>query len=78
MILRSTRNLFPDFYSYNFDQVNLLVLPLERKSFMNKLDYQLTEKVKVFGSVGLDQLLSDHCTGSNTVPDHPDPRSWRY
>lgn len=44
-------NLFPDFYSYNFDQVNLLVLPLERKSFMNKLDYQLTEKVKVFGSV---------------------------
>ena len=30
--------LFPDVYSYNFDAVNILVLPLERKSVMGKLD----------------------------------------
>lgn len=44
-------NLYPDMYSYNFDAVNLLVLPMERKSFMNKMDYQLTDKVNVFSSV---------------------------
>jgi outer membrane receptor protein involved in Fe transport len=44
-------NLFPDMYSYNFDEVNILVLPLERKAFSNKMDYQLTDKVKVFSSV---------------------------
>jgi outer membrane receptor protein involved in Fe transport len=43
--------LFPDMYSYNFDEVNLLVLPMERKSFMNKLDYQLNDKVRMFSTV---------------------------
>ena len=28
----ANQNYFPDFYSYNFDIINLLVLPLERKS----------------------------------------------
>lgn len=40
---------FPDFYSYNFDPGNLLVLPLERRSVIAKADYQLNNGVEVFG-----------------------------
>jgi iron complex outermembrane receptor protein len=40
---------FPDFYSYNFDPENLLVLPLERRSVIAKADYALTNGVEVFG-----------------------------
>jgi outer membrane receptor protein involved in Fe transport len=43
--------LFPDVYSYNFDSVNILRLPLERKSAMGKLNYQFSDYVEVFGSV---------------------------
>ncbi|HEU0203596.1 MAG TPA: TonB-dependent receptor [Burkholderiaceae bacterium] len=41
-------NLFPDVYSYNFDAVNLLVLPLERRSMMAKFDYRFANDVEVF------------------------------
>ncbi|WP_349741446.1 TonB-dependent receptor domain-containing protein [Roseateles cavernae] len=40
---------FPDFYSYNFDPENLLVLPLNRRSVTAKADYQLNNGVEVFG-----------------------------
>ena len=32
--------IFPDVYSYNFDAVNILVLPLERKTFSTKFNYE--------------------------------------
>lgn len=41
-------NLFPDVYSYNFDAVNVLVLPLERRSVMAKVDFNVTDSVEVF------------------------------
>jgi outer membrane receptor protein involved in Fe transport len=40
---------FPDFYSYNFDALNLLVLPLERRSVVAKGDYRLDNGVELFG-----------------------------
>ncbi|MDC6170537.1 TonB-dependent receptor domain-containing protein [Paucibacter sp. XJ19-41] len=40
---------FPDFYSYNFDPENLLVLPLDRRAITAKADYQLDSGVEVFG-----------------------------
>jgi len=43
-------NLFPDVYSYNFDAVNILVLPLERKSFMGKLDYKFGNDIEIFSN----------------------------
>lgn len=43
-------DLFPDMYSYNFDAVNILTLPLERKTFSTKFDYQLTKKLRVFSN----------------------------
>jgi outer membrane receptor protein involved in Fe transport len=48
-------NLFPDVYSYNFDSVNILRLPLERKSAMGKLNYQFSDYVEAFGSVSWTQ-----------------------
>jgi outer membrane receptor protein involved in Fe transport len=42
-------NLYPDVYSYNFDAVNILVLPLERRSVMAKLDYRFDNDIEAFG-----------------------------
>ena len=42
--------LYPDVYSYNFDAVNILVLPLERKSVMAKLDYKFANDIEVFSN----------------------------
>jgi outer membrane receptor protein involved in Fe transport len=41
---------FPDLYSFNFDPVNLLTLPLERNSFMTDLHYDLGHEVELFGN----------------------------
>jgi iron complex outermembrane recepter protein len=51
-------NLFPDVYSYNFDSVNILTLPLERRSMMLKFDYDLGEKVEVFSQFGYTEYTS--------------------
>ncbi|HVY82267.1 MAG TPA: TonB-dependent receptor [Steroidobacteraceae bacterium] len=40
---------FPDFYSYNFDPVNLLTLPLNRNTFMTDLHYEVGGGFEVFG-----------------------------
>lgn len=45
-------NLFPDVYSYNFDAVNILVLPLERKSVMGKFDYRIANGLEAFSQFG--------------------------
>lgn len=42
--------IFPDVYSYNFDAVNILVLPLERKTFPTKFDYEVSDSAEVFGT----------------------------
>ena len=39
---------FPDFYSYNFDEVNLLVLPFERKSLAGKANYEIAPGIDVW------------------------------
>lgn len=50
--LKVNTNLFPDLYSYNFDAVNILTLPLERRSFLSALEYKFDNGVEVFGQVG--------------------------
>lgn len=40
--------IFPDLYSYNFDAVNLLILPLERKSGFGRANYQFSDAFEVF------------------------------
>jgi outer membrane receptor protein involved in Fe transport len=44
----ANQNFFPDFYSYNFDAINLLVLPFERKSAFLKGNYEVSSAVDVF------------------------------
>lgn len=50
--------LFPDFYSYNFDAVNILVLPVERRSFLGKLNYDIGYGVEAFGQFGHTRYTS--------------------
>lgn len=44
----ANQNFYPDFYSYNFDAINLLVLPFERKSAFAKGNYELSPSFDVF------------------------------
>ena len=48
----ANQNFFPDFYSYNFDLVNLLVLPLERKSAFGTAKYEFSPAFELFGQAG--------------------------
>jgi iron complex outermembrane recepter protein len=51
-------NLFPDVYSYNFDAVNILILPVERFSVGAKLEYNLTDKLEFFARASNTQYAS--------------------
>ena len=51
-------NFFPDFYSYNFDIVNLLVLPLERKSAFLTANYEISPAFEVFTQAGYTNYTS--------------------
>jgi len=57
-------NFYPDVYSYNFDAVNLLVLPLERRSFFGKLNYNLSPNVEVFTQLG----WTDYSSANGLAP----------
>jgi outer membrane receptor protein involved in Fe transport len=51
-------NFFPDFYSYNFDIVNILVLPLERKSAFLTANYEINPAFDVFVQGGYTDYSS--------------------
>jgi outer membrane receptor protein involved in Fe transport len=51
-------NFFPDFYSYNFDIVNILVLPLERKSAFLRANYEINRHFDVFVQGGYTEYTS--------------------
>ena len=46
------QSLYPDLYSYNFDYVNILVLPMDRYSFMFKTNYELDNGIEFFVNAG--------------------------
>lgn len=46
------QSLYPDLYSYNFDYVNILVLPMDRYSFMFKTNYELDNGIEFFANAG--------------------------
>lgn len=48
-------NFFPDFYSYNFDIVNILVLPLERKSAFVNGNYEINSSFDLFFQGGFTE-----------------------
>ena len=45
----ANQNFYPDFYSYNFDAINALVLPLDRKSAFGRFNYKFADAFEVFG-----------------------------
>ena len=51
-------NFFPDFYSYNFDIVNILVLPLERKSAFLNANYEINPSFDFFVQGGFTEYTS--------------------
>ncbi|MES2443433.1 MAG: TonB-dependent receptor [Pseudomonadota bacterium] len=51
-------NFFPDFYSYNFDSINILVLPLERKSAFLTGHYEITPGIEFFTQAGYTEYSS--------------------
>ncbi|MFC3093849.1 TonB-dependent receptor [Alteromonas sediminis] len=61
-------NLFPDRYSYNFDAVNILVLPLERRSFSTKMNYFITDQLEIFGSAGWTNYESSTALAPTPFP----------
>lgn len=51
-------NYFPDFYTYNFDIVNILVLPLERKSAFVQGNYEINSSFDLFFQGGYTDYTS--------------------
>jgi outer membrane receptor protein involved in Fe transport len=51
-------NFFPDFYTYNFDIVNILVLPLERKSAFLQGNYEINPSFNFFVQGGYTDYRS--------------------
>jgi outer membrane receptor protein involved in Fe transport len=54
----ANQNFFPDFYSYNFDAINLLVLPLKRKSAFLTGHYEINDAVEFFTQGGYTEYQS--------------------
>lgn len=61
-------NIFPDAYSYNFDAVNYLVLPMERYSIGAKLDFTLPSGAEVFGRAMNTRYTSKTALAPSPVP----------
>ncbi len=59
---------YPDFYSYNFDALNLLTLPMDRYSFLSKINYKLDNDVEIFGQVGWTQYTAATALAPTPLP----------
>lgn len=62
------QSLYPDLYSYNFDFVNILVLPMDRYSFLSKLNYELDNGVEFFSQVGWTEYNSTTALAPTPFP----------
>ncbi len=61
-------NLYPDVYSYNFDAVNILTLPLTRRSFMSKINYDITDNIEMFANFGWTRYNSTTALAPTPIP----------
>lgn len=59
---------YPNFYSYNFDALNLLTLPLDRYSFMSKVNYELDNGVEFFANVGWTEYTASQALAPTPLP----------
>lgn len=63
----ANQNFFPDFYSYNFDQTNLLVLPLKRKSAFARAHYEIDPHAEIFVQGGYTDYSSQQALAATPV-----------
>jgi iron complex outermembrane recepter protein len=61
-------NLFPDLYSYNFDSVNVLVLPFERYSGVGTLRFELGGGIDLFARSNWTQYDSLQALAPAPIP----------
>ncbi len=59
---------YPDFYSYNFDAPNALVLPLDRYSFLFDVDYETESGVTFFAQAGWTEYNSSQKLAPTPLP----------
>ncbi len=62
------QRFYPNFYSYNFDSINLLTLPLDRYSFMSKINYELENGVEFFANVGWTEYTAAQALAPTPLP----------
>jgi outer membrane receptor protein involved in Fe transport len=66
--LAQNPRFFPDFYSYNFDAVNALVLPLDRYSFLFDVDYETEAGPTFFAQAGWTEYTADTLLAPTPLP----------
>lgn len=62
------QNLYPDLYVYNFDFVNILTLPMDRYSFLSKINYELDNGIEFFSQVGWTEYNSTTALAPTPFP----------
>lgn len=62
------QRFYPNFYSYNFDSINLLTLPLDRYSFMAKINYELDNGVEFFANIGWTEYTAAQALAPTPLP----------
>jgi iron complex outermembrane recepter protein len=58
----------PDFYSYNFDFTNLLVLPVDRYSYMTSVRYEMDNGVEFFAQAGWTEYSAAQALATTPIP----------
>jgi outer membrane receptor protein involved in Fe transport len=60
--------IFPDVYSYNFDAVNILTLPLDRDTFMARAHYDIAGGVRAYAQAQYTEYNSISALAPTPVP----------
>lgn len=66
-------NYAPDFFSYNFEQENILIMPLERKTVSAFVNYDLNDTTNVYANVLFSNYLADTQLAASPAPTSPNP-----
>jgi outer membrane receptor protein involved in Fe transport len=59
--------LYPDVYSYNFDSVNILVSPLERRAGLMKFRYNVSDSVEMFSMFGYTNYTAENALAPTPI-----------
>lgn len=66
-------NFAPDFFTYNFEPDNLLILPLERQSFFSSVNYDVNETINVYGQALYTNYIANSALAPSPAPTGSNP-----